>query len=456
MLQPSAPQDAGSGSTGSSAILDPVPPKPWRTPLPGNAIADPDAALPVLIRFLELNWTRVKELEQLHEKKDQVIASLQKEREELRKRSEEPWGKRHRLLQVECHGQHFEWLDLDENEGLLSDPDFVLNLQDNIEHYFDIPHEHQVLCDQAGPLQSDADIIRACMGVEPQLQVHDARELPKDDSLHLQQTDRMAPRSRIVQVHFNGKRFDWFDVESNLAEIFNCDDPEGAIRDNLAHYFGVPAELQLVSTSEHGVPLQGAAAFYASLQAPRPVLWLYNAEQFQATGRSPVQSPWRRHAEVVTVGTELKSPNGIRPALRSHATNRQTPGGDPDQKVTYHSPTNADHTGSGWLSPQHWSAAHGGLPRQISVVLQKLFASVSFGFAVVPDSSTRCLVISWIDPTGLLAQWNTCCPSTPVRAGDFIVAVNGARGSSEAMRWQLQNTLAVHMSICKQEDLHTV
>eukprot|EP00927_Polykrikos_kofoidii_P043738 TRINITY_DN37827_c0_g1_i1.p1 TRINITY_DN37827_c0_g1~~TRINITY_DN37827_c0_g1_i1.p1 ORF type:complete len:470 (-),score=58.96 TRINITY_DN37827_c0_g1_i1:229-1638(-) len=61
-----------------------------------------------------------------------------------------------------------------------------------------------------------------------------------------------------------------------------------------------------------------------------------------------------------------------------------------------------------------------------------------FGFANVPTSDGRSLMVSWIDQGGLLAGWNHSCPERCVREGDRILAVNSARDDLEAMRAQLQ------------------
>ncbi|CAJ1405172.1 unnamed protein product [Effrenium voratum] len=61
-----------------------------------------------------------------------------------------------------------------------------------------------------------------------------------------------------------------------------------------------------------------------------------------------------------------------------------------------------------------------------------------FGFANVPTEDGRSLQVTWVDPGGLLARWNTLHPDKSVQEGDLIVAVNNVGENVEAMRVQLQ------------------
>eukprot|EP00913_Durusdinium_trenchii_P030800 g28846.t1 len=69
-----------------------------------------------------------------------------------------------------------------------------------------------------------------------------------------------------------------------------------------------------------------------------------------------------------------------------------------------------------------------------------------FGFANVPVQDGRSLQITWIDPSGLLARWNTLHPNSEVKEGQIIVAVNGVSEDVEAMRLQLQMN-SIQMSL---------
>jgi len=62
-----------------------------------------------------------------------------------------------------------------------------------------------------------------------------------------------------------------------------------------------------------------------------------------------------------------------------------------------------------------------------------------FGFAHVPSQDGRSLLITWVDPTGLLGGWNRSNPGQVVSEGDMIVSVNGFTGDIEAMQGQLQS-----------------
>jgi len=61
-----------------------------------------------------------------------------------------------------------------------------------------------------------------------------------------------------------------------------------------------------------------------------------------------------------------------------------------------------------------------------------------FGFANVPSSDGRSLLVTWVDDSGLLGAWNRSHPDRAVREGDIIVSVNNFVDESEAMRAQLQ------------------
>mmetsp|Transcript_87666 Transcript_87666/g.246256 ORF Transcript_87666/g.246256 Transcript_87666/m.246256 type:complete len:456 (-) Transcript_87666:101-1468(-) len=61
-----------------------------------------------------------------------------------------------------------------------------------------------------------------------------------------------------------------------------------------------------------------------------------------------------------------------------------------------------------------------------------------FGFANVPTADARSLLVSWIDQSGLLSQWNHSHSDKLVQEGDRILTVNGVGDDIEAMRAQLQ------------------
>eukprot|EP00928_Gymnodinium_smaydae_P035409 TRINITY_DN24926_c0_g3_i1.p1 TRINITY_DN24926_c0_g3~~TRINITY_DN24926_c0_g3_i1.p1 ORF type:complete len:612 (-),score=109.98 TRINITY_DN24926_c0_g3_i1:102-1937(-) len=89
-------------------------------------------------------------------------------------------------------------------------------------------------------------------------------------------------------------------------------------------------------------------------------------------------------------------------------------------------------------------------PGSFEVILRKDPSAgergMRFGFANVPTADGRALLISWIDPHGLLGAWCQNYPEQAAREGDRILAVNGVKGDVEAMRTQLQ-TEAIHMFI---------
>ena len=81
------------------------------------------------------------------------------------------------------------------------------------------------------------------------------------------------------------------------------------------------------------------------------------------------------------------------------------------------------------------------------VTLSKEMSMDRFGFANVPAQDHRSLVITWIDPSGLLAKWNTLHPTSEVREGHIIVAVNGVFEDVQAMRLQLEMNSIIQLSL---------
>merc|ERR1712083_672589 len=60
-----------------------------------------------------------------------------------------------------------------------------------------------------------------------------------------------------------------------------------------------------------------------------------------------------------------------------------------------------------------------------------------FGFANVPATNGRALLITWVDSGGLLGKWNREHPDKIVHECDMIFAVNSATEDVDAMRTQL-------------------
>mmetsp|Transcript_103549 Transcript_103549/g.291453 ORF Transcript_103549/g.291453 Transcript_103549/m.291453 type:complete len:609 (-) Transcript_103549:194-2020(-) len=84
---------------------------------------------------------------------------------------------------------------------------------------------------------------------------------------------------------------------------------------------------------------------------------------------------------------------------------------------------------------------------QFEVFLDKNAAGGGrFGFANVPSSDGRTLIVTWVDPSGLLGSWNHSNPGQQVSEGDVIVNVNGFCDEAEAMRGQLQ-LVSVHLVV---------
>lgn len=61
-----------------------------------------------------------------------------------------------------------------------------------------------------------------------------------------------------------------------------------------------------------------------------------------------------------------------------------------------------------------------------------------FGFANMPTADSKSILITWVDPDGVLGAWNSTNSRKIVKEGDIIVNVNGFHDDAEDMRNQLQ------------------
>jgi len=77
---------------------------------------------------------------------------------------------------VEVNGKLHNWFDIDELGELVRTPTFADTLRENVERYFGVPIENQVIYDEDGLLTTAADFSRSLQGVAPMLHIYDVRE----------------------------------------------------------------------------------------------------------------------------------------------------------------------------------------------------------------------------------------------------------------------------------------
>lgn len=164
-------------------------------------------ALPTLLKFLEMNWSRMVQLEIEKENQDRLISHLEESRqqdlEHLDRLSvQSPRSPTFGVLRVRVGDEVYDWFDHEQVESIIDRPDVHLILCENISHYFHIPAECLALSDKDGPLGSAADIRRLLRGSRPEMRVEDIRG--------------MSPRSAKEVI--DGRRRAAEDLERRVAE----------------------------------------------------------------------------------------------------------------------------------------------------------------------------------------------------------------------------------------------
>lgn len=105
-----------------------------------------------------------------------------------------------------------------------------------------------------------------------------------------------------------------------------------------------------------------------------------------------------------------------------------SPGAAPIHTMHPHQPTTDD--------PELWA-----------VTLEK-GPDAEFGFAGVPCTDNKEVLITWVDPQGCLARaWNSVYPNHALRPGDWIVAVNSHTENAELLLQQLKFAPVVQMLV---------
>lgn len=308
---------------------------------------------------------------------------------------ETPAGLAPRMLRVEFKGQPYDWFNLDEMGDVLRTEDFANTLRENIVHYFNVPFDFQAISDEEGPLCSATDFARTLKSARPCLQVWDIREIPQDVKEQL--------THKLAYITFEVNRY-----QRNLGIMGG----------------GPPA------SPRQQPPPMGS---WAEGQQQRPV------------------SPWPVRAEpsAASLADRLVS-NGTMPQQQQPfygAGPPVLPGGAPG---TW--PSNcgsrgmATANGAPPLRQYDMGMRQPGWQQERSVIsgLEVVLSkdpmdrdNSRFGFANVPATNGRALLITWVDPSGLLGKWNREHPDRVVHEGDIILSVNSATEDVEAMRQQL-------------------
>ncbi|CAK0871322.1 unnamed protein product [Prorocentrum cordatum] len=98
-------------------------------------------------------------------------------------------------------------------------------------------------------------------------------------------------------------------------------------------------------------------------------------------------------------------------------------------------------------APQPGAGAGLAGPPEVHVRLTRV-AAARLGITVDEDQPNGSLILSRVEPGGLLAQWNLSSPASALQPGDRIVAVNNVRGDVGAMCGQLADSLVVDL-VCR-------
>mmetsp|Transcript_103305 Transcript_103305/g.292680 ORF Transcript_103305/g.292680 Transcript_103305/m.292680 type:complete len:333 (+) Transcript_103305:299-1297(+) len=289
-----------------------------------------------------------------------------------------PRGGSPRMLRIEHQGQPFDWFNLDEMGDVVRSADFVNTLRENIVHYFSIPYEWQVIYDDEGLLCTAVDFARAFQSVRPCLRVFDIREMPQ--GMREQATQKLATiLVQVGQSHQTLKRFT---------------DPGAAI--------------DVAACNGGGGP------------APRPM------------------SPWPLRETHGVLGNHVVV-GEAGPPFQHHALPALAPG-DMAAYAAGTKPTLPPYDANVRFAWQDQPVSSLGC---IEVMLSKNFGGPvradRFGFANVPTTDGRGLLVTWIDAQGLLGTWNRAYPAKAVYRGDIVISANGVSGESEAVRAQLQH-----------------
>jgi len=303
-----------------------------------------------------------------------------------------------RLLRVIFQGQTRTWLDLDEHGDLLASPELDVLLRDNIEFHFNVPFEHQEVCDEYGRLNTTPDFRRALEGPNPTLKLFDKRGL----------TSLASPKEKVVAA---------------AKELFDAIDTDHDGKITRKEWQEAPR------IAPAPAPAEPASSSSSSPHVVRYVT---------SPGSSMFDAMDANHDGKIT-RTEFDQALGYPvttisqpsvPGPHHYGLGQQGPG--------YHRP----------LSPQGFGSQQGHNYGQgrLEVHLHKEHLSDKFGLSISHCPDRRSLIIGHLQPTGLLGKWNRANPMSSLREGDTITAVNGISFDSIQMELQLERSRTVRLT----------
>jgi hypothetical protein len=395
------------------------------------------------------------------------------------------------MLRIEYKGQPYDWFNLDEMGDIVRTSDFSNTLRENITHYFGVPYERQAVYDEEGLLSSVVDFARALRSVRPWLRVYDVKEmvpeLKEKTGQQLEEVHAEVLRSKGLFGQSGSDRGSPTRAASSMADAVRSANESGSF--NLSSNIGESSLLAnggggynpqgLLPNGPATMGSQGVAIPYpvASTASPRyatpPKLRIGSRipgvipSQPTIPGVGPAQvgsmaNPgiWPPHAPVSVTPpqawrTTLPSqplPTGLSPStatstsIRHHSPISSTVGSATMLGGTSAAASNTVAHQSSVSQDDSQIASHG-RESVIDVLLSKDPPFERFGFANVPSRDARALLVSWVDPAGLLeVKWNRERPDKRVLEGDRILAVNNRSGEVEEMRAELQNK-SVHLRV---------
>lgn len=333
-----------------------------------------------------------------------------------------------RMLRVEFKGQPYDWFSLDDMGEIVRSDDFANTLRENIVHYFAVPYECQVLFDEDGILGAPVDFARSLQRPQPYFKVYDVRELPSE--LREQAVNKLASIAESV---------------ARSQRMLNTYQPQPTRV--VTEPIGVPSAGEF--SRNQGTGLVGTPR---GIPGGRPAAWNYPVEPVNNYSDNPgtQPTPWKPDVPLEPVRpmenvSQYRSPYMASSGLSQMGQTSIARGQTFQAETTNSFGVALDGgqigcTGFGGASLQTGTARNIGTAAgdsSFEVMLTKTKSDERFGFANVPSSDGRSLLVSWIDEGGLLGNWNNYHSTCPVRDGDVIVSVNGVNNDSEAMRQQL-------------------
>jgi hypothetical protein len=102
----------------------------------------------------------------------------------------------------------------------------------------------------------------------------------------------------MLRIEFRGQPYDWFNLDGEIGDVIRSGDFANTLRENVAHYFGVPFEYQAVF-DEEGL-LSTVVDFVRALQAVKPSLQVFDIREMAPKARE------RASAQLAIVLDEVK------------------------------------------------------------------------------------------------------------------------------------------------------